>query len=158
MKKLFILNLIFIFLLSCKSTNKLNGLYITDYSFGVNDLNSEPNLDLIIDLINSNYFEASVVYLSFKSNNTGLRYFKYVNSYYTVPFEYYKINDNTIKIIYNFNNIYNVNNETEDLLYYKFKNEETILKFDNNVKQWYFTIPLDGNLFVIYSLRKIKKI
>ncbi len=155
MKKLVFLFLVSISLLSCSST-KLNGLYVTNYSFGVTDLNSEPNIELLIDLINSNYFEASVVYLEFKKNNDGIRYFKFVDSKYSIPFRYHYTDKYLVKIKYYTNAMFNVNNLTDDFLYYNTIGETT-LKFDKKDRSWYYTVPLDGNLFVIYTLKKIKK-
>jgi len=150
-----ILILISISFLSCSST-KLNGLYVTNYSFGVTDLNSEPNIELLIDLINSNYFESSVVYLEFKKNNDGIRYFKFVDSKYSVPFRYHYVDKTTVKMKYYTKNMFDIDNFTDDLLYYNLG--ESVLYYDKDEKSWYYTMPIDNNLFVIYTLKKIKKL
>jgi len=156
MKTLLLSVVISLSLMSCNSAYKLNGLYVTDYSFGIDDLDSEPNFDLIVDLINSNYFEASAVYLDFKNKHSGIRHFKYVDSNYSVPFEYIKTDEKTIRINYDMNKVYNVNKLDDDLLYLNI--HESILKYDAELKEWYYTMKLDNNMFVIYTLKKIKKL
>jgi hypothetical protein len=155
MKKILFTFIISLSLISCNSTYKLNGLYVTDYSFGIENLNSEPDFDLIINLINSNYFESSVVYLDFKTKLNGIRHFKCVDSNYSVPFKYIKLDKYTIEIKYNFNSIFNTSNLDDDLLFLNIG--KTILKYDKTLHEWYYVFKLDNNTNVIYSLRKIKK-